>query len=65
MSKKASLCVECKHETTYGEWMRYDGLVCKLGHKPRFYMPKNGNPHDPRAGWRRVCEDYQRKEATK
>lgn len=57
---KANLCSECKNYTTYEYW-RYTEITCNIGHKPRFYMPRNGNPHDERAGHKRKCDDFKTK----
>lgn len=57
-------CHECEHQNTYGRWAM-TGEMCKIGHKPRHYLPRNGNPYDEKAGWKRKCEDYKPKQEDK
>ena len=58
---KTKLCNKCKHHDT-SRWSWFTSTMCRMGHKPRFYLPRNGNPHDPMAGYRRKCDDFERKE---
>jgi hypothetical protein len=56
MAKKASYCAECKH------WIVYDYTdypFCMKQHKPRFY---NGNPYKNDCGYKRICNDFDKKE---
>jgi hypothetical protein len=34
-------------------------LSCGKGHKPRFYLPKIGNPYFTNWGWKRKCNDFE------
>ena len=49
---KAKWCIECQHHSSAGEFD--EKMVCAKGHKPRFYMPKDGNPYSD-YGWKRRC----------
>ena len=49
MRQKAKFCADCRH------WTR-TGPPCALGHKPRWYMPRNDGGH---WGWKRRCEDFR------
>lgn len=57
---KTKRCHECKHYAMYG-WSDLTREPCKKLHKPRFYMPRNGNPYDPLSGYRRKCDDFEPK----
>jgi hypothetical protein len=52
---KAKPCFEC-----INFYPRYD-KICDEGHKPRHYMPRNGNPYDPLAGYKRKCAEFKQK----
>ena len=68
MSKKANLCEECKFfkiiEAPVAEFDHIDGsicmfnVICKLGHKIRYYNPKHMN--DDNFGWKRRCDDFRK-----
>lgn len=48
-------CDECaNHRAVIG-----NELACALDHKPRWFAPKNDNPHDINYGWKRKCEDFR------
>ena len=47
-------CEDCQSR----EWVGNRGLRCLLGHTPRFYAPRNGNPYADGWGWRRRCDDF-------
>ena len=55
----ARMCCECEHYYT-----RYN-ILCGRGHKPRFYMPRNGDPYDERSGHRRKCNDFKEDKSQK
>ena len=52
---KMQFCDECANH----RFQKVAEVVCTLDHKPRFYMPKNDNPHDQNYGWKRRCEDFK------
>ncbi len=35
-----------------------DKLICSKGFKVKFYMPRNGNPHDDKCGFKRKCNEF-------
>ena len=49
-------CDECEHFDRRIPALD-SGLVCLLGHKPRFYQPYKIEDH--RWGWKRRCEDFK------
>ena len=53
---KTRYCDECKH---FGGPNFKSIGVCKLGHKPKFFMPKNAL--DPTYGFKRKCAEYEEK----
>jgi hypothetical protein len=57
--KRAVYCDECMHYDPRG---LEDGnrIVCKKGHKPRFYLPKTTMQSITGIyGYRRRCEDFE------
>ncbi len=55
---KIKYCMECQHrffKTNSEESL----LKCGKGHKPKFYLPKNGNPYFTNWGWKRNCSDFE------
>ena len=50
---KARQCADCEHFEF--KWP-YEEAECFMGHKPRFYQPRN--PNDDDWGWKRRCEDF-------
>ena len=56
-------CDWCAHRRRYVEG-KAESPPCELGHKPRFYRPKDDvDPHDSSWGWKRRCEDFKPKDA--
>jgi hypothetical protein len=55
---KATHCDECKH---FNDEDVPGARVCEKNHKPRWYAPKNDNPHDLDYGYKRKCGDYEGK----
>jgi len=55
---KSADCALCINAPTYAEFWLH-GVRCKKKHKPRFYQPRNGDPDDKYAGFRRVCNDFE------
>ena len=59
---KAKHCDACQHGIVEeailigGRW-KTCVLTCSLGHKPRFFKPKNAGDYE--YGWKRRCEDYK------
>lgn len=51
---KTRSCHVCKYRNKY-----VIGKICTLGHTPRFYLPRNGNPHDDNSGYKKKCNDYK------
>jgi hypothetical protein len=47
-------CEDCQHR----EFVKVSDLRCLKGHKPRFYLPRNGDPYDANWGWKRRCADF-------
>lgn len=59
---RAAHCDECKHYDA--DIVPHEGWPCVEGHKPRFYIPQTMNQeHRGDYGWKRRCEDFERKEA--
>ena len=59
MTTKARHCDFCLHRRRYSEG-NADSPPCELGHKPRFYRPKDDvDPHDSSWGWKRRCKDFK------
>jgi hypothetical protein len=57
MSIKATIvrhCEDCQHR----EFVEASYLRCLKGHKPLFYLPRNGDPYDASWGWKRRCADF-------
>lgn len=56
--KPASHCDDCAH------WDResdtYTADDCKMGHRPRFFVPRG--PLDSEYGFKRRCDDFERGE---
>lgn len=50
---RARHCHECAHFVA----SIADPDVCGLGHRPRFYMPRDPPPDG--WGWKRRCEDFK------
>ncbi len=55
---KTSHCDECEHHTAYHMF----GIVCKKGHKPRWYKQRNDNHYDTDYGYKRRCADFEAKD---
>jgi hypothetical protein len=55
---KTRHCDECQH---YSIDINDDETPCDKEHSPRWYKPKNDNPHDPDYGYKRKCGDYLEK----
>ena len=45
-------CEACAHH----DWAK-DRLVCTIGHRPRFYLPRHDDPYGF-VGWKRRCDDF-------
>jgi len=55
---RAVYCDECKHYDP--KEVESKGIVCKKGHKPRFYLPKTTMQSMTGVyGYRRRCEDFK------
>lgn len=56
---RAAQCDECKHFNPRG-LEEGNRVVCRKGHKPRFYLPKTMmQAIYLEYGYRRRCEDYE------
>ena len=51
MKDKAKQCIECTHFE-----LRWKEAECFMGHKPRFYQPRD--PLHTDWGWKRRCDDF-------
>ena len=51
---KIALCFDCVYQNK-----SIIGKACTIGHNPRFYHPRNGNPHDEKSGYKRKCADFK------
>jgi len=59
MSRAANYCEDCRHSSITDETGK-STLICKHGHKPKFYVPKtHTDAIDGNYGWKRKCEDYE------
>lgn len=56
---KTRHCDGCIHFAYDRQDAEETGDLCSKGHRPRFYLPRNHNPHDPIMGWRRKCADFE------
>lgn len=60
MTKPANRCEDCIHfSTDLIAGSCETDVLCEKGHRPRFYMPRNHNPYDDLAGWKRRCNDFE------
>lgn len=57
---KAKHCDFCQHHD-YARIKKQERLICKKGHKPRFYMPKDDFDAQwgDDWGWKRRCNDFE------
>jgi len=53
---KTRHCDECHHFRGF-EINDLKNPVCKLNHRPKFYLPKS--TLDPNWGWKKKCKDFQ------
>lgn len=59
MSTMVHMCDQCKHFICNSGKFTPQAPPCTIGHNPKFYMPRNNDPYDPRWGYKRKCDDFE------